>query len=144
MLGTFGSEGSESVNFTRANQSMLSQQPNQQHPWPASKFGNAFPSSISVAPYEVKDNAVEPENCSLDPHNHNTLFGVNIDSSGLLLPATMSSYATPSSGDADMASMPLGASGFYGCIQDSSELLHGSSSAGQVDPPTPTRPFVKV
>lgn len=144
MLGTFCPEGSESVNFTRANQSMLSQQPNQQHPWRASKFGNAFPSAISVAPYEVKDNAVEPEKCSLDPHNHNTLFGVNIDPSGLLLPAAMTSYSTPSSGDADMASIPLGSSGFYGCIQDSSELLHGSISAGQVDPPTPTRPFVKV
>ncbi|CBI27335.3 unnamed protein product, partial [Vitis vinifera] len=41
--------------------------------------------------------------------------------------------------------MPLGASGFqgslFGCVQDPSELLQ---NAGQVDPPTPSRTFVKV
>jgi hypothetical protein len=86
---------------------------------------------------------MEAENCSSDAQNP-TLFGANIDSSGLLLPTTVPRYST-SSIDADVSSMPLGDSGFqnslYGCVQDSSELL---SNAGQMDPPTPSGTFVKV
>ncbi|GFZ09488.1 auxin response factor 8 [Actinidia rufa] len=81
------------------------------------------------------------KNLSLDGQNH-ALFGANLDS-GLLLPTTLSSIGT--SVNANVSSMPSGVSGFqsslFGCMQDSSELLH---SAAQVDPPTPTRTFVKV
>ncbi|KAK6912365.1 AUX/IAA domain [Dillenia turbinata] len=143
MLGTLGPEGSGNLlNFSRSGQSMLSEQPSQQ-PWTPklSPHANALSNSMSVA-YAGKDTLVEPENCSLDAQNH-TLFGVNIDSSGLLLPTTVPSFCN-SSTEADVSSMPLGTTGFqnslYG-MQDSSEILHG---AGQVDSPTPTRTFVKV
>ncbi|KAJ9702963.1 hypothetical protein PVL29_004635 [Vitis rotundifolia] len=147
MLGSMCPEGSGNLlNFSRTTgQSMLSEQPPQQ-PW-ATKFAhsqfNAFANSTSLTPFTGKDAAVEPENCNLDAQNH-TLFGVNIDSSGLLLPTTVPSFGS-SSVDADVSSMPLGASGFqgslFGCVQDPSELLQ---NAGQVDPPTPSRTFVKV
>ncbi|RVW98280.1 Auxin response factor 8 [Vitis vinifera] len=147
MLGSMCPEGSGNLlNFSRTTgQSMLSEQPPQQ-PW-ATKFAhsqfNAFANSTSLPPFTGKDAAVEPENCNLDAQNH-TLFGVNIDSSGLLLPTTVPSFGS-SSVDADVSSMPLGASGFqgslFGCVQDPSELLQ---NAGQVDPPTPSRTFVKV
>uniref|UniRef100_F6HFY5 Auxin response factor n=1 Tax=Vitis vinifera TaxID=29760 RepID=F6HFY5_VITVI len=147
MLGSMCPEGSGNLlNFSRTTgQSMLSEQPPQQ-PW-ATKFThsqfNAFANSTSLPPFTGKDAAVEPENCNLDAQNH-TLFGVNIDSSGLLLPTTVPSFGS-SSVDADVSSMPLGASGFqgslFGCVQDPSELLQ---NAGQVDPPTPSRTFVKV
>ncbi|KAK6927794.1 AUX/IAA domain [Dillenia turbinata] len=143
MLGTLGPEGSGNLlNFSRSGQSMLAEQPSQQ-PW-MRKFSahvNALSNSMSVA-YTAKDTLVEPENCSLDAQNH-TLFGVNIDSSGLLLPTTVPSFGN-SSTEADVSSMPLGTTGFqnslYG-MQDSSEILHAS---GQIDSPTHTRTFVKV
>ncbi|KAK3027582.1 hypothetical protein RJ639_042258 [Escallonia herrerae] len=146
MLGSLSAEGSGNLlNFSRTGQSMLGEQPSQQS-W-VSKFAHAqvnSPSSaVSVPPYHGKDTAAEQETCSLDAHNQGLLCA-NIDSSGLLLPTTVSSIRT-SSNDADMSSMPLGASGFqnslYGFMQDSSELLH---SGGQVDPPNPSRTYVKV
>ncbi|KAB1211098.1 Auxin response factor 8 [Morella rubra] len=132
------------LNFSRVGQSMLAEQVPQQS-W-ATKYTqsqvNAFANSMSHSPYSRKDATEEPENCNAGSQNP-TLFGVNIDSSGLLVPATVPTFAT--SVDADMSSMPLGDSGFqnslYGAVQDSSELLQ---SAGQVDPPTPSRTFVKV
>ncbi|KAK4361444.1 hypothetical protein RND71_020396 [Anisodus tanguticus] len=85
------------------------------------------------------------ETCSLDAQNQ-TLFGANVDSSGLLLPTTVSNAATTTSVDADnMSSMPLGTSGFqnslYAYVQDSSDLLH---DVGQVAAQNATRTFVKV
>uniref|UniRef100_A0A5B7A549 Auxin response factor n=1 Tax=Davidia involucrata TaxID=16924 RepID=A0A5B7A549_DAVIN len=145
MLGSLGSEGSGNLlNFSRTAQSMHSEQA-PQLPWGA-KFThsqvNASANSVSLSPYPRKDAAVEQENCSLNAQNQ-AIFGATIDS-GLLLPTTVSSIRTTTI-DADVSSMPLGASGFqnplYGCMQDSSELLH---SAAQVDPPTPTPIFVKV
>ncbi|BBG92697.1 auxin response factor 8 [Prunus dulcis] len=145
MLGTLCPEGSGNLlSSSRAGHSMPTEQLPQQS-W-APKYAhaqvNAFANSMSFPPFNEKDNAVEQENCNSDSQNP-TLFGVNIESSGLLFPTTAPSFAT-SSNDADM-SMPLGDSGFqsslYGCMQDSSELLH---SAGQVDPPTPNCTFVKV
>ncbi|BFG23869.1 auxin response factor 8 [Prunus yedoensis var. nudiflora] len=145
MLGTLCPEGSGNLlSSSRAGHSMQTEQLPQQS-W-APKYAhaqvNAFANSMSFPPFNEKDNAVEQENCNSDSQNP-TLFGVNIESSGLLFPTTAPSFAT-SSNDADM-SMPLGDSGFqsslYGCMQDSSELLH---SAGQVDPPTPNCTFVKV
>ncbi|KAG2713946.1 hypothetical protein I3843_03G008000 [Carya illinoinensis] len=145
MVGSFCPEGSSNfLNFSRVGQSMLAEQLPQQS-W-VSKYThsqtNAYANSMSQTPYPGKDANEEPENCNSDSQNP-TLFGVNIDSSGLLLPTTLPTFAT--SVDADVTSMPLGDSGFqsslYGSVQDSSELLR---SAGQVDPPTPSRTFVKV
>ncbi|KAM7523922.1 hypothetical protein LguiA_013824 [Lonicera macranthoides] len=143
MLGSLLPEASGNLlNFTRTGQSML--EPHQQ-PW-ATKFTQSpvdnSSSSVSLAtPY--KEAALEQETCSLSAQNQ-SLFSPNIDSSGLLLPTTVSNIST-SSIDTDISSMPLGSSGFqsslYGYMQDS-ELLH---SAGQVDPSTnPSRTFVKV
>lgn len=141
MLGTLCPEGSGNLlSISRAGRSMPTEQLPQQS-W-APKYANTqvndFTNSMSFPPFNEKDNAVEQENCNSDSQNP-TLFGVNIESSGLLFPTTAPSFAT-SSNDADMP-MPLGDSGFqsslYGCMQDSSELLH---SVGQADPPT----FVKV
>ena len=145
MLGSLSSEGSGNLmNFTRNGQSLLAEQPAQQS-W-VSKFASSqvhTSASLSLPPYPGKAAAVEQESSSLDAQNQ-ALFGSNIDSSGLLLPTTVSSHNT-SSIDADIPSIPLGASGFhnslYGYMQDSSELLH---SAGHVDPPTPSSTFVKV
>ncbi|KAF5479317.1 hypothetical protein F2P56_000150 [Juglans regia] len=145
MVSSFCPEGSSNfLNFSRVGQSMLAEQLPQQS-W-VSKYthsqANTYANSMSHTPYPGKDANEEPENCNSDSQNP-TLFGVNIDSSGLLLPTTLPTFAT--SVDADVTSMPLGDSGFqsslYGSVQDSSELLR---SAGQVDPPTPSRTFVKV
>ncbi|XP_023894716.1 auxin response factor 8 isoform X2 [Quercus suber] len=145
MVSSLCPEGSSNIlNFSRVGQPMLAEQLPQQS-W-APKYThsqvNAFANSMSHSPYPGKDGTEEPENCNSDSQNP-TLFGVNIDSSGLLLPATLSTFAT--SVDADVSSMPLGHTGFqsslYGSVQDSSELLN---SAGQVDPPTPSQTFVKV
>lgn len=78
----------------------------------------------------------------MDTQNQ-ALFGASIDSSGLLLPITVSNVTTTC---ADISSMPLGMnSGYqnslYGYVQDSSELLH---NAGQNDPPNASHSFVKV
>ncbi|KAJ6364491.1 hypothetical protein OIU76_029446 [Salix suchowensis] len=146
MLGSLCSEGSVNLlDFSRAGQSTLTEQLPQQSWVP--KYAHQevnFANSISLPrTYPEKDPSMEAENCSSDAHNP-TLFGANIDSSGLLLPTTVPRYST-SSIDADVSSMPLGDSGFqnslYGCVQDSSELL---SNAGQMDPPTLSRTFVKV
>ncbi|KAJ4844693.1 Auxin response factor 8 [Turnera subulata] len=146
MLGSLCPEGSGNLlDFTRT-QSTLSEQLPQQS-W-ATKYAhqevNAFASSLSLPrTYAESDPALESANCNSEAQN-STLFGVNIDSSGLLLPTTVPRYSA-SSIDTDVPSMPMGDSGFqsplYGCVQDSSELLHG---AGQIDTPTPNRTFVKV
>nr|AXB55027.1 auxin response factor 8 [Populus tomentosa] len=147
MLGSLCSEGSVNLlDFSRAGQTTLTEQLPQQSwvPKYAHQQVNAFANSISLPrTYPEKDPSMEAENCSSDAQNP-TLFGANIDSSGLLLPTTVPRYST-SSTDADVSSMPLGDSGFQnsldGCVQDSSDLL---SNAGQMDPPTPSGTFVKV
>ncbi|XP_010250613.1 PREDICTED: auxin response factor 8 isoform X2 [Nelumbo nucifera] len=144
MLGSVSSEGSGNVlNFTRVGQSMRSEQ-QQQQAW-GQKFPysqtNAFTNPVPLPTFPVKGGAVDLDNCSGDPQNH-TLFGVNIDSSPLLLPTSVPNLGS-SSVEPDVSSMPFGGSGFqnslYGCMENSSDLLN---SAGQVDPPT--RTFVKV
>nr|POE58162.1 isoform 2 of auxin response factor 8 [Quercus suber] len=112
---------------------MLAEQSPQQS-W-APKYSHsqvdAFTNSMSHSPYPGKDATEEPEICNSDSQNP-IPFGVHVDSSGLLLCATVSTFAT--SVDADVSSMPLGDTGFqnslYSSEQDSSELLN---SAGQVD-----------
>lgn len=146
-LGSLCSEGTSNfLNFNIIGQQsvMMEQQPMQKSWMP--KFGhsqlNTGSNSSSLSGYG-KDTSNSQETCSLDAQNQ-TLFGANVESSGLLLPTTVSNVATTSI-DADMSSMPLGTSGFqnslYGYVQDSSDLLH---NVGQVDPQTATRTFVKV
>ncbi|KAJ6960707.1 hypothetical protein D5086_031220 [Populus alba] len=140
MLGSLCTEGSGNLlDFTRAGQSTLTEQLPQQSwvPKYAHHDVNAFSNSLSLPrTYPEKDLSVEAENCNPDAQNP-TFFG-------LLLPTTVPRYPT-STVDTDVSSIPLGDSGFqnslYGCVQDSSELL---PNAGQMDPPTPSRTFVKV
>ncbi|XP_011038345.1 PREDICTED: auxin response factor 8-like [Populus euphratica] len=140
MLGSLCTEGSGNLlDFTRAGQSTLTEQLPQQSwvPKYAHHDVNAFSNSLSLPrTYPEKDLSVEAENCNSDAQNP-TFFG-------LLLPTTVPRYPT-STVDTDVSSMPLGDSGFqnslYGCVQDSSELL---PNAGQMDPPTSSRTFVKV
>ncbi|XP_057501174.1 auxin response factor 8-like [Actinidia eriantha] len=135
MLGSLSAEETGSIlSFLRTGQS-LPNEPSQH--LLMSKFthlqANTSTNSVSLPPYPGKDAGVEQKNCSLDAQNH-AFFGPHNDS-GLLLPTTLSTAGT--SVNADVSSMPLEASGFqgslYGCMQDSSELLHN-----------PTRTFVKV
>ncbi|XP_018622096.1 auxin response factor 8-like isoform X3 [Nicotiana tomentosiformis] len=144
MLGSFCSEGSSnSLNINRTGQSVVIEQPSQQS-W-ISKFMQSqlnTCSNSSPLPTYGKDTLNSRENCSLDTQNQ-ALFGASIDSSGLLLPITVSNVTTTC---ADISSMPLGMnSGYqnslYGYVQDSSELLH---NAGQNDPPNASHSFVKV
>lgn len=145
VLGSLCPEGTGNLlNLTRAGQSLLPEQLPQQS-WTA-KYAhqqvNAFANSMSLPPYPGKETTVEPENSNSDSQNP-TRFVVNVESSGLLLPTIVPSFATSS--NADVSSMPLGDSGYrnslYNSMQDSSESLHG---AEQVDPPNPARTFVKV
>lgn len=147
MLGSFCTDGSGNNlhDLSQTGQTMVSNL-SEQH-W-VSKFTNSqvnpcINNSMSLPRYPGKDANVEQESCSLESHNR-SVFGANNDS-GLLLPTTLSGICD-SAVNANVSSMALGASGFrsslYGCMQDSSELLH--SAEAQVDPPTPTRTFVKV
>ncbi|XP_044507023.1 auxin response factor 8 [Mangifera indica] len=145
MLGSLPEGSGNLLNFSGTGQSMISEHLPQQS-W-AAKFAksqaHAFVNPMSLSPsFNVKDAAVEHENCNTDAQN-STIFGVNIDSSGLLLPTTVSRFST--SVDPDVSSMQLGDSGFhnslYGSTQESSELMH---SAGQMDQQTQDQTFVKV
>ena len=143
MLSSLCPEGSANLlNLSRSGPSLLSEQLPQQQ-W-TQKYApmqvNAYGSTVQ---YSGKDSAMVLPHLNSDTQN-STLFGVNIDSSGLLLPTTVPGYST-SSADTNSSTMPLGESGFqgslFGCMQDSSELLQ---SAGHVDPQNQTQTFVKV
>lgn len=146
MLGSLCSEGSGNLlNLSRSGHSMLTEQSPQQS-W-ASKYSpsqvDATGNSMSHVQYSGRDTSIVPPHCNSDAQN-SVLFGVNIDSSGLLLPTTVPRYTTASA-HADASTMPLGQSSFQGspypCMQDSSELLQ---SAGQIDTQNQTPIFVKV
>lgn len=147
MMGSLCPEGSANlINFNRTGQSMLNEQ-QPQRSWMPKAHGqmSACSNSTSSPTYPGKDVSIQQESSGYDARNQ-VIFGANVDSLGLLLPTTLSNATTASvDADADMSSVPLGASGFqsslYDYMQDSSELMH---SAGQVDPPTPTSAFVKV
>ena len=135
MLGSLSAEETGNIlSFLRTGQS-LPNEPSQHLLMSKCTHlqANTSTNSVSLPPYPGKDAGVEQKNCSLDAQNH-AFFGPHNDS-GLLLPTTLSTAGT--SVNADVSSMPLEASGFqgslYGCMQDSSELLHN-----------PTRTFVKV
>ncbi|KAG4923499.1 hypothetical protein JHK87_049039 [Glycine soja] len=144
MLSSLCPEGSGSLlNLSRSSQSLLTEQLPQQQ-W-TQKYApvqvNTYGGTVSHAQYSGKDSAMVLPHCNSDAQN-STLFGVNIDSSGLL-PITVPGYTT-SSADTNSSTMPLADSGFqgslYGCM-DSSELLQ---SAGHVDPENQSQTFVKV
>lgn len=136
--------GSDVLTLSRASQSMVTDQVSQQQSWtlkhPPVQV-NAFGNLMSKAQYNEKDSASATPHCTLDKQNP-TLF-CNINSSGLVIPATVPGY-TPSV-DTDASTMQIGNSGFqghpYACMQVSSELLH---SSGQVDSQNQTQTFVKV
>ena len=145
MLSSLCPEGSGSLlNLSRSSLSLLTEQLPQQQ-W-TQKYApvqvNTYGGTVSHAQYSGKDSAMVLPHCNSDAQN-STLFGVNIDSSGLL-PITVPGYTT-SSADTNSSTMPLAESGFqgslYGCMQDSSELLQ---SAGHTDPENQTQTFVKV
>ncbi|KAL2955770.1 hypothetical protein AAZX31_18G046800 [Glycine max] len=144
MLSSLCPEGSGSLlNLSRSSLSLLTEQLPQQQ-W-TQKYApvqvNTYGGTVSHAQYSGKDSAMVLPHCNSDAQN-STLFGVNIDSSGLL-PITVPGYTT-SSADTNSSTMPLADSGFqgslYGCM-DSSELLQ---SAGHVDPENQSQTFVKL
>lgn len=141
MLGSLPEGNGGLLSFSRTSQSMHNDQSwGQKY---ARSENHAFVNSVShPPPYNGKDAVAEPENCNSGAQASN-LFGLNMDSAGLLLPTTVSSFNN--SADPDISSMALGDSGFhsslYGCMQDPSQLLH---NAGNVDRPTPPETFVKV
>nr|XP_012571326.1 auxin response factor 8 [Cicer arietinum]XP_012571327.1 auxin response factor 8 [Cicer arietinum] len=149
MLSSLCSEGTGNLlnlsSLSRGGQSLLTEQLPQQSWTPkyADMQVNAFGSTMSHAQYSGKDSAMVTPHCDSDAQNR-TLSGVNIDSSGLLLPTTVPGYTT-SSADTDASTMQLGESGFqgslYACMQDSSSFLH---NAGQIDPQNQNPTFVKV
>ncbi|GJX16120.1 auxin response factor 8 [Tanacetum coccineum] len=124
MLGSLCSEGTSNLsNFSRTSQLVTPENQSNQQSW-VSKFSQPQVTTSSTSP------SVEQESSSLDAQNHSLYGGLNIDSSGLLLPTL----------DTDLSTMP---SAYVGYMQDSSELLQ---STGQIDQPNhnPNRTFVKV
>ncbi|MFS7955207.1 putative transcription factor ARF family [Helianthus anomalus] len=120
-------------------------QPDQQS-W-GSRFAqpqaNVSSGAPSVLPYPEKTNGTDQET---SVRNHGLFGGNNIDSSGLLLPATVSNVDTSTTETDLTATMPSGGSEFqnspyFGYMQDSSELLHNTVP---IEPPNPNRTFVKV
>ncbi|KAJ0468758.1 putative transcription factor ARF family [Helianthus annuus] len=144
ILGSLNAEGSSNLlSFSRTEH-----QPNEQS-W-VSRFAqpqaNVSTGAPSVLSYPKKTSGAEHETSNLDAPNQGLFGGTNIDSTGLLLPATVSNIGTTSPETDLTATLPSGASGFqnanyFGYMQDSSELLQHT---GQIDPPNPNRTFVKV
>ncbi|XP_076938345.1 auxin response factor 8-like [Bidens hawaiensis] len=114
MLGSaLSSEGTSHLSgFARTGQ--FSEHQSNQQSW-VLKFGQSQVNTASSSP------SVEQESSSLEAQNHGMFNGINIDSSGLLLPTIETGLSTiPSS--------------FGGYMQESSELLQ----------PNHNRTFVKV
>ncbi|XP_058098616.1 auxin response factor 6-like [Magnolia sinica] len=115
---------------------------------------NVSQHSVSLPPFLGRECSVDQEG-SADPQNH-LLFGVNIDSSALLMQNNMSSLRGVSS-ETDSTTLPFSASSFLSgagtdfplnlamttssCL-DESGFLQSPDNVGQVNPPT--RTFVKV
>ncbi|KAI3921059.1 hypothetical protein MKX01_036038 [Papaver californicum] len=144
MLGSICPEGSGNLlNFSRTSQSMLNDQQNQQSWVPKFSYSQAnnFGNPGSLPPFPGKNGIVEPNNCSGDMQTQQ-FFGVNINSSPILIPGDVPTLGSTSI-DAEVSPMPFNGSGYqrslFGCVDDSSDFVQ---SAAQVDPPT--RTFVKV
>ncbi|KAJ8753378.1 hypothetical protein K2173_019777 [Erythroxylum novogranatense] len=134
------------LDYSNGGQFMVSERLSQQSwaPKHTNSQVNALANTVSFPRlYNEKDAVVEHENCESDVQNH-TIFGMNIDSSGLLLPVTMPRCGS-SSIKADTPSMAVEnsklQSSMYDCVQDSSELL---ASTGQQGSPTRSQTFIKV
>ncbi|XP_047319683.1 auxin response factor 8-like isoform X2 [Impatiens glandulifera] len=94
-----------------------------------SRTGQSWSSKYAVSPYPAKDPVIELNNNNnngLHSHNHALFSSNGVDSSGLLLPTTISGVVT-SSVNADLSSMPFGGSGLqgslYGCIQEPPDMF---------------------
>ncbi|CAK9139776.1 unnamed protein product [Ilex paraguariensis] len=110
--------------------------------------------SVSLPPFPGRECSFDQEG-SIDPHSH-LLFGVNIDSSSLLMQNGMSTLRGVRS-DTDSTTMPFASSSYMSstgtdfspnpamtpssCI-DESAFLQSPENMGQANPPT--RTFVKV
>ncbi|KAK1423501.1 hypothetical protein QVD17_18804 [Tagetes erecta] len=106
---------------SRADQTVVTEHQSNPQLW-VSKFGQSQATTSSTSPSGEQESSL-----SLDAQNHGLFSGINMDSSGLLLPTI----------DNDLSTIPSSpASGFqnFGYMQDSSELLQSN----------PTRTFVKV
>ncbi|CAN0913860.1 Auxin response factor 8 [Linum grandiflorum] len=134
MLGSLCTQGSGNLlDLTRAVPSSMAEHLNQV---------NAFTTPTSHQhQFHDKDHAPKPGNCSAEALNPNT-YGMNIDSSGLLLPTTVPRVATTSSSDPDVSSLPLNEAGFQNSLYGSSEFLPGTG--GQVESLNAGPIFVKV
>ncbi|CAN1351637.1 Auxin response factor 8 [Linum perenne] len=150
MLGSLCPEtGSGNLlDLTRTGQPSMTEPQLSQEPW-VPKYvqaqANAFTTSVSHPHlYPDKDPATKLGNGSNNEAHSPNNFGMNIESSGLLLPTTVRRVPTTSSSDPDVSSMPLsGEAGFQNSLyhQDSSEFLPGS---GQLDSLEAGPTFVKV
>ncbi|CAN1160795.1 Auxin response factor 8 [Linum perenne] len=150
MLGSLCPEtGSGNLlDLTRTGQPSMTDPQLSQEPW-VPKYvqaqANAFTTSVSHPHlYPDKDPATKLGNGSNNEAHSPNNFGMNIESSGLLLPTTVRRVATTSSSDPDVSSMPLsGEAGFQNSLyhQDSSEFLPGT---GQLDSLEAGPTFVKV
>ncbi|KAI3824219.1 hypothetical protein L1987_05669 [Smallanthus sonchifolius] len=122
MLGSGGTATSNLAGCSRTGQTVVTERQSSPQLW-VSKFGQPQVNTSSTSP------SVEQESSSLDAQNHGLFSGINIDSSGLLLPTIATDLST-------IPSSP--ASGFqnFGYMHDSSELLQSN--------PNPNRTFVKV
>ncbi|KAF5762532.1 putative transcription factor ARF family [Helianthus annuus] len=116
MLGSaLCSEGTSNLSsFSRTAQLAVPEHQSNQQSWVA-KFGQSQVNTASTSP------SVDQESSSLEAQNHGIFSGINVDSSGLLLPSI----------ETDLSTIP---SSFGGYMQESSELLQ----------PNHNRTFVKV
>ncbi|XP_059665798.1 auxin response factor 6 isoform X2 [Cornus florida] len=115
---------------------------------------NLSQNAVSLPPFPGRECSIDQEG-SNDPHSH-LLFGVNIDSSALLMQNGMASLRGVGS-DGDSTSLPIASSNYLSttgtdfalnpamtpssCI-DESGFLQSPENAGQANPPN--RTFVKV
>ncbi|KAA8519434.1 hypothetical protein F0562_013691 [Nyssa sinensis] len=115
---------------------------------------NISQNAVSLPPFPGRECSIDHEG-SNDPHSH-LLFGVNIDSSSLLMQNGMSSLRGVGS-DSDSTTIPFASSNYLSttgtdfslnpamttssCI-DESAFLQSTENVGQGNPPT--RTFVKV
>ncbi|CAN1228624.1 Auxin response factor 8 [Linum perenne] len=144
MLGSLRSEGSGNLLDLTTNVTSSMAEHLNQETW-VPKYSQAQVSAFTTPTshqhqFPDKDDGSKPGNCSTEALNPNT-FGMNIDSSGLLLPTTVPRVATKSPSDPDVSSMPLSEAGFQNSLYSSSEFLPGT---GQVESLNTSPIFVKV
>lgn len=119
-----------------------------------SHTSNVPPNAVSLPPFPGgRECSIEQEGSASDPHSH-LLFGVNIDSSSLLMPNGMSNLRSIGIEGGDSTTLPFTSSNFNNdfsgnlamttpssCI-DESGFLQSSENLGSENPQSNT--FVKV